>query len=370
MKHGKIECRYHELVAISDLKPHPKNPNKHSKDQLQQYRLIMRENGVRQPVRVSKQSGYITKGHGQIMAAKLEGWTHVPVEYQDYERPELEFADLTADNALARQSELDLSVINIELPDLGPDFNIDLLGIANFVLDPSEKDGVPQIGIIGKEYQRVEQVPLSKLKPHPLNYRNHPPDQLQHMVESIKQFGIYKNIVTANDYTILTGHGLYAAARETGLKSLPVKRLEWGPDDTRSLKILTNDNELGHFAEIDDRTLTNLLKNIKDNDPFGLLGTGYDEMMLANLVLVTRHENEIKDINEASQWVGMPEFQPQPEPPKIIVSFANEEDKKIFCSMIGLNYSDNKSISTWFPIREREPLSSLKFIETKKDAEA
>lgn len=140
--HGKIKIQNFDennLVAIENLKPHPRNPNKHSAEQIAVYAAILEHQGVRQPVRVSYQTGYVTKGHGQILASAANRWTHVPVEYQNYESPEQEYADLVADNALASQSEMDYGMVNQDLPNLGPDFDLAMLGIKGFVLDMSEK---------------------------------------------------------------------------------------------------------------------------------------------------------------------------------------------------------------------------------------
>lgn len=93
-------------------------------------------------MKVSKQSGFITSGHGRVLAAKLNGWKTAPVNYQDYESDEQEYADVQADNAIASWAELDLSGINSDIGELGPDFDLDLLGIKDFVLEPAEL--VPQ----------------------------------------------------------------------------------------------------------------------------------------------------------------------------------------------------------------------------------
>jgi DNA modification methylase len=94
----------------------------------------------------------VTSGHGRIEAARLNGWNDVPVNFQDYESEEQEYADVQADNAIASWAELDLAGINSDLGELGPDFDLDLLGIRNFVLEPVEKldpqcdeDEVPEI---------------------------------------------------------------------------------------------------------------------------------------------------------------------------------------------------------------------------------
>ena len=164
-------------------------------------------------------------------------------------------------------------------------------------------------------------VPIETLKPHPQNYRKHPDDQLQHLVESIKEHGIYRNIIVANDKTILAGHGVVQACLKMEMKEVPVIILELDPQDTKALKILTGDNEIANLGEIDDRLLSEILKEIKTEDLNGLLGTGYDEKMLANLVMVTRPASEIANINEAAQWAGMPNYDEENKAYKAVVNF-------------------------------------------------
>jgi hypothetical protein len=134
-----VRCAHDELVAISSLKAHPQNRNSHPQDQIERLARILAYQGWRYPVKVSKRSGFVTSGHGRIEAAKENGWNDVPVNYQDYDNEEQEYADVQADNAIASWSELDLSEINADLGNLGPDFDIDMLGIKNFVLEPADK---------------------------------------------------------------------------------------------------------------------------------------------------------------------------------------------------------------------------------------
>ena len=140
-----------EMVPTLDLYKlrHPKNPNKHPKDQLERLASIIEFQGWRYPIKVSTRSGLITSGHGRLEAAELRGWVEVPVSYQDYDSDEQEIADLVADNAIASWSELDFKTINEFVPELGPDFDLDLLGIKNFTLDVSDKvspdaDAIPE----------------------------------------------------------------------------------------------------------------------------------------------------------------------------------------------------------------------------------
>lgn len=210
-----------------------------------------------------------------------------------------------------------------------------------------------------------EHVDIAKIKPHARNYRSHPDDEIEHIMESIRANGVYRNIVIASDGTILAGHGVVEAARQLGITSIPAHRTEYGPDDPRALKLLVSDNEISHLAEDDDRALTELLKELKDAD-IDLLGTGYDDMMLANLVMVTRPASEIEDLDEAAQWLGMPEYDLQgDERLQIIVNFASEEDRKEFCRILGLEVSKihtkghDKSI--WWPVRGDHDTKSIRF---------
>jgi DNA modification methylase len=134
-----IHCLYDKLEKLSELKSHPKNRNKHPEDQIKRLADILKYQGWRYPVKVSKLSGFVTSGHGRIEAAKLNGWRDVPVNFQDYESEEQEYADVQADNAIASWAELDLSGINSDIGELGPDFDINLLGIKDFVLEPADK---------------------------------------------------------------------------------------------------------------------------------------------------------------------------------------------------------------------------------------
>lgn len=133
-----VHCVADDLVDISELKLHTKNANKHPDDQIERLAKILRFQGFRSPVIVSNLSGCVVAGHGRIEASKANGWTHVPVNYQDFESEDQEVAHLHADNSIASWAELDLSAINAQMGDFGPDFDLELLGLKSFVLDPSE----------------------------------------------------------------------------------------------------------------------------------------------------------------------------------------------------------------------------------------
>jgi len=80
-----VFCSHDAIVPVSELKPNPKNPNKHPGDQVELLAKVIEAQGWRQPVKVSTRSGFIVSGHGRYEAAVFLGCP-VPVDYQEYPR--------------------------------------------------------------------------------------------------------------------------------------------------------------------------------------------------------------------------------------------------------------------------------------------
>lgn len=135
----KIHCKYDALVNPKDLKNHPDNSNKHGQDQIDQLAEIIKYQGWRHAIKVSKRSGFITTGHCRKLSAIRMGEKLVPVVYQEYEDEAQEYADLNADNAIALWAQMDFARINQKIPDLGPDFDINMLGIKDFEIEPADR---------------------------------------------------------------------------------------------------------------------------------------------------------------------------------------------------------------------------------------
>lgn len=66
------------------------------------------------PIVVSKKSGYIIAGHGRLSAAKIAGFTEVPIDEQDFDSEAVEYQYMIADNRIAELSEWD----NAKLKDI------------------------------------------------------------------------------------------------------------------------------------------------------------------------------------------------------------------------------------------------------------
>lgn len=64
-----VFCAHDEIVDTLKLVPNPKNPNKHPQEQIELLTRIIKATGWRQPITVSKRSGFVVKGHGRLLAA-------------------------------------------------------------------------------------------------------------------------------------------------------------------------------------------------------------------------------------------------------------------------------------------------------------
>lgn len=207
----------------------------------------------------------------------------------------------------------------------------------------------------------ARRIAIAKLKPHPRNYRKHPADQLEHLAASIRDNGFYRNVVCARELTILAGHGTVEAAKLVGLTEVPVVTLDLDPLEPAALKVLAGDNEVMHLVESDDRALSEMLKEIAQAPDITLLGTGYDEAMLAALAMVTRPSSEIRDNDEAAEWAGMPGYAREHDPLALVIRFKDEHDRTEFGRRLGLTLTATMK-STWWPPVERDDVAALQIV--------
>lgn len=80
-----VFCSFDKIIPVEELRPNPRNPNRHPDDQVELLAKVIETQGWRQPVKVSVQSGMIVSGHGRYEAALLLGCP-VPVDFQEYPR--------------------------------------------------------------------------------------------------------------------------------------------------------------------------------------------------------------------------------------------------------------------------------------------
>ena len=131
-----VWCAYDEIVNCAELKPNPKNPNTHPAGQIKLLGKIIKDQGWRMPITVSKRSGLIVKGHGRLEAAFRVGILKAPVDLQDYESEAAEHADMVADNRLAELAKIDRKSLQALMAELKlTDLDMELTGFSQSELD-------------------------------------------------------------------------------------------------------------------------------------------------------------------------------------------------------------------------------------------
>lgn len=156
MEEIKIHSEAIKLVNVDSIIVNPKNNNQHPDGQIKQLEKIIQYQGFRNPLTVSNRTGFLICGECRLTAAKNLGMKQVPVMFQDFKDESAEYAHLTADNAIQQQSVLDYAKVNLEIGNLGPDFDLDFLGLKSLdiIIDPSFEPG-----------SEADQQKLDELKP-------------------------------------------------------------------------------------------------------------------------------------------------------------------------------------------------------------
>jgi len=126
---------------------------------------------------------------------------------------------------------------------------------------------------------KIEYVPATALKPNPKNPRKNDA-AVGRLVNSIEAFGWTSPILASRDNTIIAGHTRLKAAKEKGIKEVPVIYLDLDPSDAEVYMVA--DNRLTEIAEWDNDLLSDLMVDFK------ALGkelelTGFDPDKIAEL---------------------------------------------------------------------------------------
>jgi len=130
-----IYCSFNEIVPIKKAVPNPNNPNHHPSEQIRLLAKIIKAQGWRSPIVMSRRSGFIVKGHGRLMAAEVLDVDEVPVDWQEYATEAEEWADLQADNQIAELAEWDSEAAVAKMLEFDGEIDLELFGISEKDID-------------------------------------------------------------------------------------------------------------------------------------------------------------------------------------------------------------------------------------------
>lgn len=76
------------------------------------------------------------------------------------------------------------------------------------------------------DQMKIEYLPVSSLHPYERNAKQHPDDQVEHIANSIREFGFRQPIVVDAGNVVVIGHGRLMAAEKLGLEAVPCVRAD------------------------------------------------------------------------------------------------------------------------------------------------
>lgn len=95
-----------ETVPVGDLRPNPRNPNKHSEDQINRLMASLRRDGQTRPVLARRENRMLIAGHGVHTSVRRLQWDTIQVVFLDVSQADADRIML-ADDRLGALSELD-----------------------------------------------------------------------------------------------------------------------------------------------------------------------------------------------------------------------------------------------------------------------
>lgn len=142
-----------------------------------------------------------------------------------------------------------------------------------------------------KKNHTYEQIKVSELKGYEKNARIHSAEQIQQVVNSIKEFGFTNPVLIDEENILIAGHGRTEAAKILGLEKVPAIRLN-GLSRSQKKALRIADNQLALNATWDEDLLAAELEEIHlENFDLDLLG--FDDEFLENLLDLETEEKEV-----------------------------------------------------------------------------
>lgn len=88
---------------------------------------------------------------------------------------------------------------------------------------------------------KVENLKVRAIKPYEANAKKHPPEQVEHIANSIREFGWQQPLVVDRNNVLVIGHGRLLAAKKLGLEEVPCVRADELTDEQiKALRLADN----------------------------------------------------------------------------------------------------------------------------------
>lgn len=165
-------------------------------------------------------------------------------------------------------------------------------------------------------------VAVENIKPYRANAKLHPQEQIDKIIRSVELTGFDQPIVTDKEYIIIKGHGRLIAAKQMGLKEVPVVVLDVPKDVADKARLIDNKaSESGYDLEL---LLTEISRFEQDN----ILDTGYSHDEYKELLSHLEQDSLIPETDSDGLDEGEKGDDSGDERQTIVLKFVIPSDKK------------------------------------------
>lgn len=164
------------------------------------------------------------------------------------------------------------------------------------------------------ENLKIEYLPVGSLKPYEKNAKKHPAEQVEHIANSIREFGFRQPLVIDKDNVLVIGHGRLLAAKKLGLDTVPCVRADDLTDEQiKALRLAdnkTNESEWdfdllgGELDDIFDIDMSLFGFGLEDDDNEIAERKEVDFVETVSVVIDCKNEEEAEEIFEKLQNEG------------------------------------------------------------------
>jgi len=146
---------------------------------------------------------------------------------------------------------------------------------------------------------------IKEIKPYEKNAKKHPPQQIEQIINSIKEFGFADPILINEEGVIIAGHGRYEAGKKMGLKTIPTITIyDLTPEQENALRITHNKLTINSGFD-EDKLRIELQSLLESGFNLSITGFGDDEFaeMMGKLdapeLVIEDDDDEIQHIKDA-----------------------------------------------------------------------